>query len=65
MSRNWEYLVEEIRTADAGGTAQIINKLADDGWELVAVSRPVHYFRRAKIPVPLPEQDERYGAREA
>ena len=31
MSRNWEYLVEEIRTADAGGTAQIINKLAEDG----------------------------------
>lgn len=65
VSDKWEYRVEEIRTVDAGGTTQIINKLAEDGWELVAVSTPLHYFRRAKAHSPQPEQDERYGAREA
>jgi len=48
VSENWEYRVEEIRTVDAGGMTQVLNKLAEDGWVLVAVSPPLHYFRRAK-----------------
>jgi hypothetical protein len=65
VTDKWEYLVKEIRTVDAGGTAQIINKLAEDRWELVAVSPPLHYFKRAKEHTPQRQQDERYGAREA
>ena len=64
MSQNWEYLVKEIKTADAGGTALIINKVAEEGWELLFVSPPLHYFRRATKPTPPQEQDDRYGARE-
>ena len=30
MSQNWEYLVEDIKTADAGGTALIVNKIAEE-----------------------------------
>lgn len=65
MSKVWEYRVDEIRTVDAGGTTQILNHLAEDGWELVAVCPPLHYFKRAKTHTPPSEQDERYGAREA
>ena len=50
MSQKWEYFVEEMKTADAGGLAQVINKRAEDGWELVTVSSPHLYFKRARKP---------------
>ncbi|SRR6266849_441318 len=62
MSQKWEYLVEEIKTADAGGTALIINKVAEESWELLFVCPPLHYFRREKKPTPPQEQDDQYGA---
>jgi hypothetical protein len=66
MSQNWEYSVREFRTVDAGGLTQCINKLAEDGWELISVSPGgLHYFKRAPEPASEPEQDEIYGLRQA
>jgi len=67
MSQQWDYLVEEIKTADANGISQIINELAGYGWELVSVNPPLHYFKRAKQrqSKEVEGQDEVYGLREA
>jgi len=58
MSQKWEYSVQEIRTADAGGIAQHLNKLAEDGWELMFIG-PIgqYYFKRAKKAVTQDEPD--------
>jgi hypothetical protein len=49
MNQKWEYMVEEIRTTDAGGIAAILKKLAEYGWEFVSIGAVGnHYFRRPK-----------------
>jgi hypothetical protein len=46
----WEYYVECVVGEDARGTTDRLNKLGQDGWELIAVRDRYHYFKR-----PLPE----------
>jgi hypothetical protein len=48
-SQKWEYYVKDIGIADPDGTASAINHLARQGWELLAISATLHYFKRAKI----------------
>lgn len=47
MRVEWEYSVKEFKTIDAGGMTQSLNGVGD-GWELVAVVPPLHYFKRRK-----------------
>jgi len=35
MSQKGEYLVQDLRTLDAGGITQYVKKLAENGWELL------------------------------
>lgn len=52
MSQKWEYSVQEIKTIDAGGITQCVNKVAEDGWELLSVNPPFYYFKRSKSQPP-------------
>jgi hypothetical protein len=45
----WEYTVQEFKTENVNGLQSAINKYADEGWELVFVNAPFHYFKRVKI----------------
>jgi hypothetical protein len=69
MSQKFEYLVREFKTVDAGGMTQCVNKLAEDGWELISVNPPLHYFKRdteeQTVEREQAEQDEVYGQRQA
>jgi hypothetical protein len=43
----WEYkLVTDIECKKAAGE---LNKLGEEGWELIAIDFPYHYFKRPKV----------------
>jgi hypothetical protein len=52
MSQKGEYLVRDFRTADPGEITKCAKKLAENGWELVSVNPPLHYFRHSKSEPP-------------
>jgi hypothetical protein len=52
MSQKGEYLVQDFRTLDVGGITQYVQKLAENGWELLSVNPPLHYFRHSKSEPP-------------
>jgi hypothetical protein len=46
MNKKWEYNVQNIPKPDEVIFA--LDRLGNDGWELIYVSGPVFYFKREK-----------------
>jgi hypothetical protein len=46
MSKKWEYQIESIPKPD--DVIHVLNKLGEEGWELIQFSGAAHYFKREK-----------------
>jgi len=66
VSKKWEYQIQSVPRVD--DVIHALNKLGDEGWELIQLSGTTCYFKREKeVPKPKEEQegeDEVHGMRQ-